>query len=140
MKFVFTDEDVKGGNNFLGAGEHEVTVVSVEDMQSKAGNPMTVLEFSDSLGRSAKEYIPATAGWKVYNIAVAAGIDPKTMASGSEFDPIRLKGKKLLLVKTQTGVKMVEGKERKEYSQEYYSSRKTGAAAGQAGVDEEIPF
>jgi hypothetical protein len=95
---------------------------------------MAVITMKDSRGREAKEYLlDGKSRFKVYNIARACGFSDEELKSGT-WDTTKLKGKKLLLVKKQVGVSIWEGKEKKDYSQEYY------AAPDQGALSQDVPF
>lgn len=144
MGINFTADDLEGGS-YLGEGEHEVTVTQVEAKNSKAGNPMTVVTMATASGKSALEFFSHVdkARFKIAGFARACGFSKEYLLAG-KFTMEQLKGKRLRMIKTKTGVEMHEGKERGVYEQEYATSQvNTGAQpqelASQVGKDD-LPF
>ena len=136
---TFNEQDVAGGD-YLGPGEHQVFVKELNRETSKKGNPMMVVTMSDAHGRTAKEFLTLADNtkFKVARFARACGFTKEhLLQNGLSFEA--LLGKKLVLIKKQTGVEMVEGKERKLFEQEYVP---IGGGTEQAAPmdDSEIPF
>lgn len=136
MIVKFNDKQLDGGN-YLPEGEHEVAVVRVLAEKSKAGNDMLVVEMADKFGRGVKEYflLDEKNLWKLASFAKSASFDKDSLKANG-LDTTQLIGRKLIAVKKQTGVRVHEGKERKEYHVEYFPT--TQAADSKA--DEQLPF
>lgn len=126
MIIRFKDEDIND-RKYIPEGETEVIISKLSDeKQSKAGNPMLTIEFSDSLGRTAIEYysLSDNAKFKIANLALACGYTAEQLKADG-LDVPKLLGKKLLMVKKQTGTEMYNDKERKVYSVEFFKSKES---------------
>ena len=136
MIVKFNDKQLEGGN-YLPEGEHEVAVVRVLAEKSKAGNDMLVVEMADRFGRGVKEYflLDEKNLWKLAKFAAGAGFDKESLKANG-LDTTQLVGRKLLAVKKQSGVRVVDGKERKEYHVEYFPA----AQAAETKPEEQLPF
>jgi hypothetical protein len=135
MIYKFQDKDLEGGT-YLPEGEHEVAIVRCMAEKSKAGNDMLVVEMADKFGRQVKEYFLTDAKnmWKLAKFAIACGFNKESLKSVG-LDTNQLPGRKLIAVKKQTGVKVVEGKEKKEFNVEFFP-----AAHTEEKKEDEIPF
>lgn len=123
MIIRFTDKDLDD-NQFFPEGEHEVYIKTINQEQSKKGNQMLVVVLADKMGREEKEFFPLgdTALWKLASFAKATGLTKEELKSSGLNVP-SLPGRKLLLVKSMSGVEMVDNKERKRYEKAYLPSK-----------------
>jgi hypothetical protein len=131
----FNDKQLDGGN-YLPEGEHEVSVVRCLSERSKAGNEMIVVEMADKFGRQVKEYflVDEKNLWKLGKFAIAAGFEKETLKTVG-LDTALLIGRSVIAIKKQSGVKVVDGKERKEFHVEFFPS-----SASEAKAEEQLPF
>ena len=140
MKMNFTADAFKERGQFLGEGVHTVTITKVEDKLSKKGDPMVEVEFSDSEGRTARDWFMnnENMAWKMAQLALAAGFTRDAIMTVN-WDTSMLKGKRLKLIKEITGKEVWEGKERNKYAQSYHQLD-SNAGSAQAANDDTIPF
>ena len=137
MEIRFNEKDVEG-SNYIPEGETEVTVAEIKNDQSKAGNAMLVVTLKDRFGREAREFFSLgdNAKWKIAQFAMATGVTKESLLSqGLKFQS--LMGKKLMMVKKQSGVVHKDGKDIKQYSQEFFQVK---GAQGSTKTEDEIPF
>lgn len=137
MIVKFNDKQLDGGN-YLPEGEHEVAIIRALAEKSKAGNDMLVVEMADKFGRGVKEYflLDEKNLWKLANFAKAAGFEKESLKTVG-LDTNQLPGRKLTAIKKQTGVKVVDGKERKEFHVEYFAAANSAA---ETKPEEQLPF
>lgn len=135
MIIKFSDKDLDGGS-YLPEGEHEVSIVRALAETSKAGNDMIVVEIADKFGRQLKEYFltDAKSLWKLARFAVSCGFDKESLKNVG-LDTASLVGRKMIAVKKQTGVKIFDGKEKKEFHTEFFP-----CAQDKAKEEEVLPF
>jgi len=137
MIIRFSEKDL-AGNSYIPVGEHEVVVAKIEEQDSKQGEKMLVVHVRDRMLREAKEYFVLTekALWKLAGFAIACGIDKEELAANG-LNVSKLMGSKLIMIKKQTGVRMYDGKEVKDYSNEYFRPQNV---ADKEGKEDEILF
>lgn len=139
MHLTFNDKDLEGGN-WIPEGEHEVTIVGIDKGQSKAGEEMLTFTLKDRFGREEKERILTAEKnrWKLAKLAMAAGFSKDDLRANGLSIP-SLSNRRLLLVKKKIGVRMYEGKERPEFSHDYFQIQSSSASPA-AAQSEDIPF
>jgi hypothetical protein len=139
MRVNFTERDTEN-NKFLPTGRSVVRIANVEETQSKSGNPMLVVTVEGVgrwSGREGKEYFPLSdkAKWKLSSLAQAVGYTPERLVAEG-LDTNQLVGKTFEIEKNQTGVRMYEGKEQKEFETTYHRHDDATDPAG----ENDIPF
>lgn len=133
---TFNEKDF--GGNYIPVGESLVTVTKAVEQSSQAGNPVLYMELIDKYGRTGKEFLSLSdkARFRVAAFAVAAGLSKDhLLTKGLAFKD--LVGRKLLMVKTITGKKVVDNKEFNEYDTQYHPAPE---GTNTFSADEEIPF
>jgi len=99
-EMTFTEDEMKG-NNYLGEGDHLVTLTEVATQQSSNDNLMYVLHLKSG-ARERKEYVTYTdkTRWKLGGILAAFGVKP-----GQSIDfPQDVLGKRCMVTVAKTGV------------------------------------
>lgn len=137
-------------NQFLPEGETICTVKKVMDTKSKEkGTAMVEVELVDRLGRLDRInfVLSEKALFRIKSFALACGFPEEQMA---KFDTSKLLGKKVLVIKTQKGMRTItteQGpKEVKDYEHNFGPANFDSASdpkdlGGSASVSEdEIPF
>lgn len=109
MRIRFTENDAKT-SSFLGEGQHEVTITSAVDGQSKSGKDMITVEFTASNGKSCKDWFVTEFTKKLYSLALAAGI-PSGVLMAEGVETAELRGKKLTLIRTVIGKRSYQDKD-----------------------------
>lgn len=135
-------------NTFLPEGESVCTVRASKEVASKEkGTPMIEVEVSDRLGRSDRInfVLSEKALFRIKGFALACGFKEDGM---QRFDTTKLVGKKVLVIKTQKGTRMFDGREVKDYEHNFgpvegaTAAAAPGAAPANEGgfTEDEIPF
>jgi hypothetical protein len=120
MIIRFNDKDLVE-TSYMPEGEHECVVAKLEEAKSKSGNDMLVVTLMDKVGRTEKLYFPVSdaSKWKLARFAMACGI-PVEALKANGLDVPNLRGKKVMILKKQSGTEMYEGKEKKRYETEFF--------------------
>lgn len=140
MTIRFNDKDLEGGN-FIPEGKHEVKIASIENTQSKNGDPMFVFTLKDDLGREDKERIldREDMRWKLAAFAKAAGFTKEQLKTQG-LNIQTLHGKRMLMVKTHTKTEEYQGKPVKRFENDYFPLQAGLPTAGTTPSSEDIPF
>lgn len=130
MKVEFSKIDEEMPSKYLNAGTFICTITKVEVKDSKKGDKMVELEFSDSFGKSCRDWFLLTAGqkFKLLHLVKAAGLNPST------FDTDQLLRRQVTVERTKTGTREYNGKAVDNFENSY------SAPSGTPAKTEEIPF
>lgn len=130
-------------NAFLPEGESICTVRAARDTKSKEkGTDMVEIEFADKLGRNDKVnfVLSEKALFRIKQLALALGYTEDSM---QRINTASFVGKKVLVIKTQKGVRMYDGKEYKDYEHSFGPAQAAEAGSANtatAASDDDIPF
>lgn len=133
MRVKFDDSELEG-TKYLGEGEFVCTITKLDHKQSKSGKAMLEAEFSDSSGRTTRDWFMLEGNkFKLAALAKATGIDNAYLQSG-DFDTSTLQGRKVNVQRHKKGEEMWDGKMVPRYENHYT------AAPGNPVHQDEIPF
>lgn len=131
MIVSFTDSEMED-SKYLGDGVHECVISKLEHRNSKSGKPMVEAHFTDSAGKSTRDWFMLEGGgkYKLALLAIACGFS-KDELKGGRFDTAMLGNKSVKVTRSVTG-KTEDGKTLHENS--YSPSSK------QPNTGSDIPF
>lgn len=119
--------------NYLGEGEHDCRITNVEHKQSKKGDPMVEVTFSDATTKTTRDWFMLTGNkFKLAGLALATGVPKASLLSG-DFTTEMLKGRQVKVIRKITG-KDAQG--RNNYENSYLAS----GAMKPSESDDSLPF
>lgn len=135
MAQIMFDEGELEGSKYLGEGQHNCLITSVEAKISKKGGAMVEVGFTAQNGRTTRDWFMLEGNkFKLASLALACGFT-KTQLLAGQFNTVALQGKGVKVVRE---IKGTDEQGRKNYENSYLPAE--GGATMAAGNSQDIPF